>query len=235
MKILAIESTASVCSVSISEDEKLIAELNINTQNKHSENLLPSIEQIIRFSGINISEIDLYSYSAGPGSFTGVRIGSATIKGLAFGKNKPCAAVSSLYALAQGLQDFDGILCPVILARKTQVYNALFECSCNKIKRICDDRVIDVSVLEEELLNIKDKAIYLTGDGYSLCKERFSKININSVPPKLRIQSAYNVALSALDIYKLGRASDDKKIFPSYLRLSQAEREREEKLKGNVI
>lgn len=235
MKILALESTSSVCSVSISEDEKQIAEININAKNTHSENLLPSVEQLLRFSGTSISEIDLFSYSAGPGSFTGVRIGAATVKGLAFGKNKPCVAVPSLFALARGLYEFDGIICPVILARKTQVYNSLFECSGGKTVRLCDDRVIEISDLEKELSKYTGRNIYLTGDGYVICRENLNNIAISPTPQRLILPSAYCVSLAALDIYLSGHASDDKKIFPSYLRLSQAEREREERLKGNII
>ena len=233
MKILGLDSTANICTVAVSDDLKLISEIKVNAGNTHSETLLPAVEQVLKLSGTDIDEIELFACSVGPGSFTGVRIGAATIKGLAFSKNLPCAEVSALAALAENLSAFDGILCPVINARRMQVYNALFSCHDGVIERLTPDRAIAVEELEEELLAYSEK-IYMSGDGYEICKKAFSKVETANVPEITRVQSGYSVCLCALKDYKNGNTVTDKELAPSYLRLSQAERERNEKLNSGV-
>ncbi|MBO5757809.1 MAG: tRNA (adenosine(37)-N6)-threonylcarbamoyltransferase complex dimerization subunit type 1 TsaB, partial [Clostridia bacterium] len=126
MKILALDSTAVVGSVALCEDTRMVAHYTLNTGNTHSQTLLPMIESALGCAEWEIDDLDLIAVSNGPGSFTGVRIGVATVKGLAFGKNIPCAGVSTLEALAYNLRYFNGIICPVMNARRAQVYNALF-------------------------------------------------------------------------------------------------------------
>ena len=126
MIILALDSTAQTGSVALCRDEKLIASFTLNTGNTHSETLLPSVEAVLSLSDMTADDVDLFACAKGPGSFTGVRIGAATVKGLAFGKDKPSLGVSTLEALAYNLRGFSGILCPVMNARRSQVYNALF-------------------------------------------------------------------------------------------------------------
>ena len=128
MLILALDSTAQVGSVALCEDEKLIAEYTLNTGHTHSETLLPMVESVLKISGYTVDDVELFVCTAGPGSFTGVRIGAATVKGIAFGKDKPCIGVSTLEALALNGVALDGILCPCMNARRQQVYNALFDC-----------------------------------------------------------------------------------------------------------
>lgn len=225
MKILALDSTAVVASVAVCEDEQMLASFTINGGNTHSETLLPMIEASLKLLHItpDNNSIDLFACSEGPGSFTGVRIGAATIKGLAFGKNKACIGVSSLEALAFNLRGFDGILCPVMNARRNQVYNALFECHGSQVTRLTEDRAIAASDLENELLSYKEK-IYINGDGAFLMKSSYAY-----VPEILKYQNGYSVAVCALDKYKNGKCGDDLSLSPSYLRPSQAERERNEK------
>ena len=233
MKILALDSTADVGTVALCEDKKIIAQITVNTGNTHSETLLPSVESVLQLSGVQISDVDLFACSTGPGSFTGVRIGVATIKGLAYGKNKTCASISTLEALAHNLEGFDGILCPVMNARRSQVYNALFECRGGKITRLCPDRAISIEDLDKELSQIDDK-IYLCGDGYSITQANLKVTKIEDVPYQLRLANAYSVAICAIEKYERGELVTDTKLVPIYLRPSQAERERLERLeKGN--
>lgn len=229
MKILALDTTAEVCTAAVCDDKGLIAEMTVNTGNTHSETLLPVVEQILKISETSLEDIDLFSCSTGPGSFTGVRIGVATVKGIAYGKNKPCVSVSTLDALAYNLIGFEGIICPVMNARRNQVYNALFECKNGEIARLCDDRALSIEELDEELSSM-DKPIYLVGDGYSITEKGFKKTKIGFVPERMRVQSAYSVACCALIKYNAGNTLTDSELVPIYLRPSQAERERNERL-----
>lgn len=231
MKILSLDSTAIVSTVAICENEKLLAQFSINNGNTHSETLLPMIEASLKVLKLSVDDIDLFACSAGPGSFTGVRIGAATIKGIAFNKNKPCAPVSSLDALAHNLLYANGIVCPVMNARRSQLYNALFLCENGKLTRLCEDRLISVYDLEEELLvKFVDKKIYLCGDGYDIAKSAFTKINTESTPLIHQYQSAYSVALCALESAREELLTTDIELSPIYLRASQAERERLERI-----
>ena len=126
MLIIALDSTAVVASVALCRDDTPIAIFHVKNGNTHSETLLPMVESVLKCAGYTVDDVDLFACSVGPGSFTGVRIGVSTVKGLAFGKNKPCVAVSTLEALAENLVPQSGILCPVMNARRGQVYNALF-------------------------------------------------------------------------------------------------------------
>ena len=232
MKILSLDSTAIVSTVAICEEEKLLAQFTINNGNTHSETLLPMIEASLKVLNLTVDDIDLFACSAGPGSFTGVRIGAATIKGLAFNKNKPCAPVSSLDALAHNLVYANGIICPVMNARRNQLYNALFLCENCNLTRLCEDRLISVFDLEEELQNYSDKKIYLCGDGYDIAKKAFTKVKTENTPLIHQYQSAYSVALCALESARQELLTTDIELSPIYLRASQAERERLEKLEA---
>ena len=229
MKILSLDSSADVGTVALCEDEKLLAEMTVNTGNTHSESLLPMVEAVLKITGTKINDIDLFACSTGPGSFTGVRIGVATLKGIAYGKGKPCASVSTLEALAHNLIGFNGIICPVMNARRNQVYNALFECKDSKITRLCSDRAISIEELDCELAE-KSLPIYLCGDGYGITEKGLKQTKICNVPYRLRLASAYSVALCAFTLFNKGEIVDDASLVPIYLRPSQAERERNERL-----
>ena len=228
MKILALDSTAIVASVALCENDRLLGELTLNNGNTHSQTLLPMVEFLLKQFGITPDEVDLFALSQGPGSFTGVRIGAATIKGLAFGTNKPCVGVSTLEALAYNLCDTDGLVCPVMNARRKQVYTALFEVKDGSLERLIPDSAISISELDE-LLTSYDIPIRLCGDGYDITAENLTHALLPT-PERYRHQSAYSVAQIARMQYENGQFSSDLTLAPTYLRLSQAERERAERM-----
>ena len=227
MKILALDSTALVASVALCEDDKLLGELTLNNGNTHSQTLLPMVEFLLKQFDMTPCDVDLFAATAGPGSFTGVRIGAATLKGLAFGTNKPCAAVSTLEALAYNLKDFDGLVCPVMNARRKQVYTALFRASNGRLTRLMDDSAIAIAELDEKLKQFEDP-VRLCGDGYDITKDLLTH-PIIPVSERYRHQSAFSVAEVALQKYQSGDVGTDLNLSPVYLRLSQAERERAER------
>ena len=229
MIILALDSTAQTGAVALCRDEKLVASFTLNTGNTHSETLLPSVEAVLRLGDVTVDDVDLFAISKGPGSFTGVRIGAATVKGMAFGKDKPCIGVSTLEALAYNLRGFSGIACPVMNARRSQVYNALFRVENGKIERLCPDRAIALADLAEELAAYGDVPVYLSGDGYEMTREALASCNLGSTPEELIYQSGYSVAMCARAAYEAGERTTDAELVPTYLRLPQAERERLEK------
>ncbi len=229
MIILALDSTAVSGSVAICRDEELLCEFTLNTGNTHSETLLPMVESALKMCGLTVFDVDLFACDEGPGSFTGVRIGAATVKGLAFNSGKPCIGVSTLEALAQNLVGFEGIACPVMNARRGQVYNALFEVTNKEIKRLCEDRALAITDLEEELSKYGKLPVYLSGDGYKITLDSFKNFECKTTPEPLRYQSGYSVAVCALKKYNGGIKTTDSELTATYLRLPQAERERLEK------
>ena len=228
MKILAIDSSALVASVALCDDVKVLAEYTLNNGNTHSETLLPMIENVMSALSLNIKDVDSFAVSEGPGSFTGVRIGVATVKGLAFASGKPCIGVSTLEALAYNLRSHKGIIVPVMNARRSQVYTAIFESDGNDIVRLLPDSAIAISELDE-LLCKYEQNVYLCGDGYDITVEGFEKTTVCHVPERLRLQSGASVANVALKKYKNGEFCSDKELGVQYLRPSQAERERAER------
>ena len=235
MKILALDSTAKTATVSICEDERLISIYSVTAGLNHSETLLPMVENALTTAQICIDDIDMFAISDGPGSFTGVRIGMSLLKGLAFGKEKLCVGVSTLEALAYNLKGFNGIICPVMDARRDQVYNALFLSNGESLVRLTEDRAIPLKDLEAELKEkFADKNVYLCGDGYDLAS-RIIDFSFADTPVLLREQNAYSVSLVALSKYQNNPENDysDKNIKPVYLRVPQAERERLERLNQN--
>ena len=229
MKILALDSSAIVASVAVCEDERLLAEYTLNNGNTHSETLLPMVESIFASLGITASDIDLFAVSAGPGSFTGVRIGAATLKGLAFASGKPCSEVSTLEAIAYNMRFHKGLICPVMNARRSQVYTALFRSDGEELERLMPDSAISISDLDKLLCEYGEE-VCLCGDGYDITKDGFSKTPVRFVPKRLRMQSAVSVASAALEAYRRGESCTDAELGVNYLRPSQAERERAERL-----
>ena len=228
MKILALDSTALVASVALCEDERLLGELVLNNGNTHSQTLLPMVEFILKQFALTLNEIDLFALSRGPGSFTGVRIGAATVKGLAFGTNKPCAGVSTLEALAYNLCVTDGLVCPVMNARRKQVYTALFRVNNGVLTRLMPDSAIAIAELDKRL-SAYGEPVRLCGDGYDITMENLMH-PILPTPERYRHQSAYAVAQIARMQYQKGQTVSDLALVPTYLRLSQAERERAERI-----
>ena len=231
MKILAFDSTAITASAAVSEDEKLLAEITLNNGNTHSQTLLPMAESLFKMLSITADDIDIFACSQGPGSFTGVRIGAATVKGMAFGRDRACVGVSTLEALAYNLRGYEGIICPVMNARRSQVYTAIFESDGKKITRLCEDMAIAASELDE-MLAAYGKKVYLSGDGIDVALSEFTETTVEYTPEEQRYQSAYSVSQVALELYKNGKYVSDAELTATYLRLSQAERERLEREKA---
>jgi tRNA threonylcarbamoyladenosine biosynthesis protein TsaB len=226
MKILALDSTAKTSSVAVLEDESLLGLFSANIQNTHSETLLPMIKSLLESLKLTNEDIDAYAFSEGPGSFTGVRIGAATIKGLAFARQKPCVGVSTIEALYENLADYDGIVCPIMNARRGQVYTGAFLDG----KRILEDTCMMLDDLIPMLLE-KGAPIRFNGDGYELLKER-EIAGFEKTPELLLYQNAYSVGRVAFGKIKDGDYTTDEALRVEYLRKPQAEREREERLGG---
>lgn len=230
MKILSLDSSAIVASVALCEDGKLLAEYTISNGNTHSETLLPMVESVLRLWGLKADDVDLFACSAGPGSFTGVRIGAATVKGLAFGRGRPCVGVSTLEAIAENLSLHRGLICPVMNARRQQVYCALFRSDGETLTRLLPDSALSIAELDELLAAYGEEVVFC-GDGYDVTLPALTKTRPIPTPERLRHQSAYSVAQVALRHYLAGDAVTDTALAVTYLRPSQAERTRMEREK----
>ena len=231
MKILAIDSTAGVASVAVSEGERLLGSFNVNNGLTQSELLLPMAEALLKTLKLSFSDIELLACTVGPGSFTGVRIGTALIKGIAFGRDVPCVGVSTLEALAENLTPLSGIYAPCMDARRAQVYNALFRFEGSKLTRLTPDRAIPAAELAAELSSMGEK-VYLSGDGYEVARAAMAALGLEAeeTPKELILSSACSVARVALRKYEAGEYTSDLALSPTYLRMPQAERERLERL-----
>lgn len=234
MKILSIDSSTKAASAAIVDNGKILAEYFLNTGFTHSQTLMPIIEHVLKESGSSLKDIDLISVTLGPGSFTGVRIGVASAKGLAFSENLPVIGVSALEALAYNLSGLKGefLISPVIDARCGQVYNALFKYSNGNIERITEDRVIKITELAENLKEYGSN-VYLIGDGTSPCLKETSFPEILTVPAALSEIRASSTALASINIYSEKGACDSSSIQPIYLQLPQATRELKKKTEAN--
>ena len=227
MLILAFESSARAASVALVEDGRLISQYSQCSGLTHSRTLLPMAEDMLKNAELTLDKVDLFAVAHGPGSFTGIRIGVSTVKGLAWVADKPCVGVSTLEAMAWHGLAAGGLVCPVMDARRSQVYNALFKVENGKPVRLCEDRPIALSQLAEELRDLNAPA-FLIGDGAELAEKylREQGLACTVAPENLRWQSAWGVAMAAMD--KTPGNADA--LLPVYLRLSQAERERQERL-----
>lgn len=227
MLILALESSAKAASVALMEDENLIAQYSQCSGLTHSRTLLPMLEDMLKNTEKKIADVDLIAVAHGPGSFTGIRIGVSTVKGLAWAAQKSCVGVSTLEAMAWHGASSGGLICPVMDARRSQVYNGLFEIDDARPKRLTEDRAISLSELAQEL-RADGREPLLVGDGAKLTYDYLTQAGLacRIAPANLVYQSAWGVGMAALD-KKPGNADD---LLPVYLRLSQAERERQERL-----
>ena len=227
MRILAFETSAKAGSVALTENGKLLGESYQNTGLTHSQTLLSMAEELLRSCGFTPKDVDAVAVAAGPGSFTGVRIGVAAAKGFAWGGELPCYGVSTLEAMALGLGVWDGFVCCVMDARRSQVYNALFKAEQGRLERITEDRAVSLEELGKELKNL-EKPVFLVGDGSVLCYNTLSEtVPALVLPPEHRMhQRAAGVALAAAQQAQRGEAGDGNALTPNYLRVSQAERER---------
>ena len=221
--ILSLDSSAVTASVALTDGDKVIKSEFVNSGLTHSETLLPMITRVM--DGRKYSELDGIAITAGPGSFTGVRIGVATVKGLAFNDDIPCYSVSTLEAIAYNFVDENAVVCAVMDARRMQFYNALFRVQNGNVERLCDDRAISIEDLRNELKQY-DKVI-IAGDGAKLCFQNIELENCTLADEDRIYQNAVGVAKAAQN----KNAISPKALMPVYLRQSQAERELKLKLK----
>ena len=230
MLILAFETSAKAGSVALFKDGRLLGESYQNTGLTHSQTIMKMAEDLLAACGFTAQDVEAVAVAAGPGSFTGVRIGVAAAKGFAWGKQIKCCGVSTLEAMAAGLGAYDGYVVPVMDARRSQVYTATFCAEAGKLTRITEDRAISLEQLGSELKNC-EKTVFLVGDGSVLCYNTLVNTVPNLIlPPEHRMhQRAAGVALCAQKQILRGAACDGAALQPNYLRLSQAERERLEK------
>lgn len=232
MKILAVDSSAKVSSGAICDENKVIAQYSINTSLTHSQTLMPMITALLNNAEICLDDIDYFAVSNGPGSFTGLRIGIAAIKGMSFANDKPCIGVSTLEALAYNATFSDGIICAAMDARCNQVYTALFESKPGeKIKRLTEDMAIAIDNLSE-MLGKYNKNIFFVGDGALLCYNNVKSINRKFLmPPVTLLQNAASVAFTAIEYIHSERCVKSEDLLAEYLRLPQAQRELKKKQK----
>ena len=221
--LLSMDSSAVTASVALTDGDEIIKSEFVNSGLTHSETLLPMITRVM--DGRKYRELDGIAITAGPGSFTGVRIGVATVKGLAFNDDIPCYSVSTLKAIAYNFVDKNAVVCAVMDARRMQFYNALFRVQNGKVERLCDDRAISIEDLRNELKQY-DKVI-IAGDGAKLCFQNIELENCTLADDDRIYQNAVGVAKAAQN----KNAISPKALMPVYLRQSQAERELKLKLK----
>ena len=230
MLILSVDSTATPASVCL-YDGRIVAEYYIHTGLTHSQTLTAMIDSVLKITGTLPADVDCFAVNSGPGSFTGVRIGVSAVKGMAYAVGKPCVAVSTLESMACNLLHADAVVCACMDARRQQVYNALFRVKDGQVERLCDDRAIGITELTEELKTLKEQII-LVGDGAQLVYNSVEELNnIHPAPGNLRFQRASSTAMIAAQKCAAGESVSAAALMPSYLRLSQAERERNQKRK----
>ena len=226
MKILAVDTSATPVSAALTDSGRLLGEFYLNVKTTHSQTLMPIVESLLKTTGTDVKDIDVFAVNVGPGSFTGVRIGVASVKGLTMPLDKPCAAVSTLEAMANCIPYESGVVCAVMDARCSQVYNALFRMKGGIAERLTPDRALSIAELKQELANYSEE-VYLVGDGAEICQNAFSDMeNIVLVPENIRFQHAYGTAKAAERMAEENKLCTSDELMPMYLRLPQAERER---------
>lgn len=231
MKILALDSSGIVASAAVVEDDTLLAEYTVNYKKTHSQTLLPMLDEIVKMTELDMNTIDAIAVAAGPGSFTGLRIGSATAKGLGLALKKPLVAVPTVDALAYNLYDAQGVICPIMDARRNQVYTGIFRFEEHKLVTVKSQWAGAVTDLLEELNQIGEPVIFL-GDGVPVFGEMIAaelKVPFSFAPSHVNKQRAAAVAALGMEYYKNGRIQTAAEHCPDYLRVSQAERERARK------
>ena len=231
MKILAIESSGLVASVAVTENNTLLGEYTMNHKKTHSQTLLPMLEELSRMIELDLNSIDAIAVSQGPGSFTGLRIGSATAKGLGLALNKPIIPVPTVDALAYNLWGTDKLVCPLMDARRQQAYTGLYTFENGKLYTIVPQCAVDISEVAAEV-NIQGREVIFLGDGVPVFEEYLNAhvtVPYSFAPATCHIQRAVSVAALGEVLYAKGIAESAREHKPEYLRLSQAERERAEK------
>ena len=235
MITLAFDSTAKAASVAVVKDGRVLADFTVDNGLTQSELLLPMAESVLHALKLSFSDVNLLAATVGPGSFTGVRIGVALVKGIAFGKSTPCVAVSTIEALAENLSPIDAVIVPVMDAKRSQVYTAIFDSDGKEIKRLTEDMAIGIDELAKRLdVVARGRKIYLSGDGYEIAKKMLTElgVKVEETPALLINENAASVAKVAIRSYERGKYVTDSEFIPTYLRVPQAERERLEREAG---
>ena len=234
MKLLVLDSSGLVASVALMEEDKMICEFTMNHKKTHSQTLLPMIDEMVKITGFDIKELDAIAIAKGPGSFTGLRIGSATAKGLSQALNIPVVSVSALEGLAANLYGTDSLICPMMDARRAQVYTGIYCYDDGILKTILGDSAISVEELIGKL-NELGRPVIVLGDGVPVYKKLLTEglnVSWSEAPAHLNRQRAGAVGMLAVRDYKEGKMESSKDHKPEYLRKSQAERELLEKQKA---
>jgi len=227
LKILAFETSAKAASVALMEEGKLLGEAYQNTGLTHSQTLMVMAEDLLKACNLTVKDVEAVAVAAGPGSFTGVRIGVAAAKGFAWGGELPCYGVSTLEAMARNLGVYQGYVVPAMDARRSQVYTAVFHAQKGELCRIEEDMAISLEELKGKIKNLEE-SVFLVGDGAVLCYNTLlEEVPGLVLPPEHRMhQRAAGVALAAQAMRDAGDPGNGAELTPNYLRLSQAERER---------
>ena len=227
MKILAFETSAKAASVAITDNGKLLGESYQNTGLTHSQTLMVMAEDLLKSCNLTVKDVEAVAVAAGPGSFTGIRIGVAAAKGFAWGAELPCYGVSTLEAMARNLGAYQGYVVPAMDARRNQVYTAVFHAEKGILSRMEEDMAISLVDLAEKIKNFEEP-VFLVGDGAVLCYNTLlEEVPGLVLPPEHRMhQRATGVALAAQIMADGGDPGNGAELTPNYLRLSQAERER---------
>lgn len=231
MKILAIDSSGLVATVAILEDDELIAEYTINYKKTHSETLLPMLDEISKMTELDLKSVDMIAVAKGPGSFTGLRIGSATVKGLAYALNVPVVSVPTVDALSMNLWGTDKLVCPIMDARRNQVYTGLYDFIGDRHHVVMEQTAMGIEELID-MINQKKWSVVFLGDGVPVYKdiiEERLKVSHVYAPANMNRQRAASLGVLAFDYIKKGIVETADEHKPEYLRLSQAEREKAEK------
>ena len=240
MRILAIDSSGLVATVAVVEEEneisKTIAEYTINYKKTHSQTLLPMLDEIVKMTDMNLDTIDAIAVAGGPGSFTGLRIGSATAKGLGLALKKSLIHIPTVEGLAYNLCYTDRIICPIMDARRNQVYTGIYQMDGDKLQVLEAQMAVEIDELAKKLCTYGKPVIFL-GDGVPVHKDRLEKelmtnYDIAFAPAHMNQQRAATVGMLGIQYYKEGKTETAMEHKPDYLRVSQAEREREERLKA---
>ena len=232
MKLLGIDSSGMTASAAIVSGDILVAEFTVNNKQTHSQTLLPMIDQVVKMSGIGLEELDGSAVAAGPGSFTGLRIGSSTAKGMALALNKPIIPVPTLEGMAYRMAGFGGVICPLMDARRSQVYTGIYRMSGSRMECLLEQCAVDILDIAAKVNELNENVVFL-GDGVPVHRavlEEKIKVSYQFAPLHLNRQSAASVAALGMIYMEEGKIEDAKDHKPIYLRQSQAERERAKRL-----
>ena len=221
MRILALETSAKAVSAAVTEDGKVLCSGYQDTGLTHSRTLMPIVEAMLKNTGLTVQDCDAVAVAAGPGSFTGIRIGE-------IGRAQPCAAVSTLEAMARNVAHMDALVVCAMDARRSQIYNALFTSEHGRLTRRTPDRAIGLAELAEELRS-EPLPLVIVGDGAVLCEKALTESGLpcRLAPPQLVMQNAMSVALCAEDLARAGKLVSAQELLPVYLRPPQAQRLRQ--------